>query len=67
MPRISMIRKLRIAGGLVIVGLLVELISLYWNNPLAFMLFLSLGGGLVALGILFFLWSLVSAPDQKSS
>lgn len=59
-------KKLKIAGALVMLGLSVELVSLGWNSPLAFMLFLSAGVGLVAVGILFFLWSLVSAPRESN-
>ena len=59
-------KKLRIAGALVVLGLLVELISLTWNTPLSFMLFLSVGVGLIGIGILFFFWSLVSAREQNN-
>jgi hypothetical protein len=38
----------------------VELLSLIRIHPLAFMLFLSLGGGLLAAGVALYLYSLVS-------
>lgn len=56
----SMAKKLRTAGILIIIGLVVEAISLAWNNPLSFVAFLGIGGLFLALGILFYLWTLVS-------
>lgn len=52
-PRMD--RRRRMAGFLIGGGLLVETISLFWSHPLAFILFLVVGAGLVALGILFYL------------
>ena len=57
---IKMTSRLRIAGVLVFLGLVVELLTLSWNNPIAFLVFLGIGGLLIALGILFYLLSLVS-------
>jgi len=65
MAREEINKKLRISGALVVAGLLVQLISLCWNSPLAFMLFLSVGGGLVGIGILFFVWSLASVRTER--
>jgi len=58
-----MLRKLRISGILVILGLLVEALSLCWNNALSFMSFVVVGGLLFASGVLLFLYSLVSSND----
>lgn len=55
-----MTARLRIAGVLVFVGLLIEAFTLTWNNPIAFVVFIGLGGLLMGLGILFYLLSLVS-------
>lgn len=55
-----MAKKLRTAGILIIIGLVVEAISLAWNNPLSFVAFLGIGGLFLALGILLYLWTLVS-------
>ncbi len=57
--------RLRIAGGLIIAGLLVELVTLLWSHPTAFLFFLLLGGTLMAAGILFFLYSLISGYGDK--
>lgn len=57
---LKMTARLRIAGVLVFVGLLIEAFTLTWNNPIAFVVFIGLGGLLMGLGILFYLLSLVS-------
>jgi hypothetical protein len=56
-----MLRKLRISGILVVLGLIVEALSLCWNNALSFMSFVVFGGFFLASGILLFLYSLVSS------
>jgi uncharacterized membrane protein len=53
-------RWLQLSGILLILGLLVEALCLLWTRPLAFVLFLGVGGLLLGLGILVFLFSLVS-------
>jgi hypothetical protein len=53
-------RSLRVSGILLILGLLVEALSLCWNTALSFMSFVVVGGLLFASGILLFLYSLVS-------
>jgi hypothetical protein len=61
-------RRLRIAGGMIIAGLLVELFSLRWSHPTAFLVFIVFGGALIGIGILFYLYSLVSrAPVEAQS
>jgi hypothetical protein len=54
-------RLLRIATVLIILGLVVEIISLQWVHPLAFVLFAFVGASLLGLGILAYLASLVFA------
>jgi hypothetical protein len=54
-------RSLRISGILLTLALLVELISLLWGKPLAFLLFAFIGGALFLAGIVLYLFSLVSA------
>jgi len=56
-------RRLRLSGILIIVGLVVEGLSLIWNHPLSFVAFLGLGGLLLAAGIILYLWTLASAPS----
>jgi hypothetical protein len=63
----SIDRSLRISGILVIIGLLVEALCLVWSRPIAFVVLVCLGGALVGLGVLLFLYSLVSAPLPRSN
>jgi hypothetical protein len=66
--RLEMSRVLRIASALIILGLIVEIISLAWIHPLAFTLFAFVGVVLIGLGILVYLASLVlvvSPPGES--
>jgi hypothetical protein len=63
-------RRLRISGVLIILGLVVELLSLIRIHPLAFMGFLVIGGGLLLAGVVLYLFSLVSVagpPPTESA
>jgi len=53
-------RKLKIAGCLIMLGLLVEATTLYWSRPLSFLGFIGIGGFLVAAGIALYLLSIVN-------
>jgi hypothetical protein len=67
-PGDSMGRRLRISGILVIIGLLVEALCLVWSRPIAFVVLVCIGGALIGLGVLVFLYSLVSgAPHTAHS
>jgi hypothetical protein len=60
-------RKLQISGIILILGLVVEaLCLLLGHGPIAFMIFAGLGGALFAVGILLYLYSLVSAKAEPS-
>jgi hypothetical protein len=59
-PEAFISRRLRIAGILVFLGLIVEALSLIWNHPLSFVAFVGIGGLLLFLGIVFYLTALVS-------
>jgi hypothetical protein len=60
--------RLRISGILVIIGLLVEALCLVWSRPIAFVVLVCIGGALIGLGVLVFLYSLVSgAPHTPDS
>lgn len=54
-------KYLRISSVLVIAGLVIEIVSLVWQHPLAFVLFAFVGAGLIGLGILVYLAGLVFA------
>ena len=53
-------KRLRIAGMLIAIGLIVEALSLIWNHPLSFVAFLGIGGLLLFLGVAVYLTALVS-------
>lgn len=58
---IKMLRFFRVASAFVIVGLLLEIVSLLWFSPLSFVLFAFVAATLIGLGILIYLASLVFA------
>jgi hypothetical protein len=59
-------RQLQVSGILLIVALIIEALSLCWNNTLAFMSFAVLGGLFFASGLLLFLYSLVPSKTAVS-
>jgi hypothetical protein len=56
----SIERRVRWSGILVVAGLTVQMLTLLWTHPLAFVCFLLVGCPLVGAGILLYLYSLVS-------
>jgi hypothetical protein len=64
-PRLS--RRLRLAGILVALGLLVEAATMYWPHPTAFLVFLGVGALLVAAGVLLYLVAIVTVPVMPPS
>ena len=60
MPTITIERRIRWSGILIVMGLLLQMLTLLWTHPLAFMCFLMIGCPLVAAGMLLFFYSLVS-------
>ncbi len=60
-------KRIRLSGLLLIAGLLVELITLRWSHPTSFLFFLLLGGLLMAMGIVVYLLTLVSAENKTSA
>jgi hypothetical protein len=59
LSQIGMQRLLRVSGALIVLGLLVEIVSLVWFHPLAFVLFAFVGVALIGSGIVVYLASLV--------
>jgi len=53
-------RRLQVSAILLILGLVIEALSLLGSRPFAFLVFLFLGGLLMLSGILVYLYSLVS-------
>jgi hypothetical protein len=61
----GMSRILRLSGILLILGLAIEAVSLMFNHPLSFMGFIIVGGALLAVGVLLFLYSLVEIAQAN--
>jgi predicted membrane channel-forming protein YqfA (hemolysin III family) len=53
-------RKLKIAAYLLIAGLVVEGVSLYWSHPTSFLVFIIVGGILLVAGIVTYLIAIVT-------
>ncbi len=58
----TMEKRLRIAGAFVLLGLLVELVALRWTHPTAFLVLAFVGIPIMSLGIVIYLYSLISIP-----
>lgn len=56
----SMDRRLRISGALVLAGLVIEALALRWSHPTAFLVFALVGIPVQFIGIVIFLYSLVT-------
>lgn len=54
-------RRLKLSGILVGLGLAVEALTMAWSHPTAFLVFLLLGGTMVGLGVLLYLYGIASA------
>jgi hypothetical protein len=59
-------RRLQISGIILILGLLVEGLCLLGRGPIAFILFVGLGGLLFVAGVLGYLYSLVGVKVEPS-
>lgn len=56
----------KVSSALVVVGLLLEIVSLLWFSPLSFALFAFVAASLIGVGILVYLASLVFAAVPGS-
>jgi hypothetical protein len=54
-------RRLKIAAYLLIAGLMVEVLTLYWSSPLSFMFLIGVAGTLVAVGVIVYFTAIVAA------
>ena len=63
MPEFAVETRIKWAGLLVALGLLVQILALFRIHPLSFVAFLVIGCPLVAAGILIFLTSLVAHEE----
>jgi predicted membrane channel-forming protein YqfA (hemolysin III family) len=53
-------KRRRVAGVFIVLGLVIEALCLIWNTPIAFVIFVAIGGLLMFVGIVLYLYSLVS-------
>jgi uncharacterized membrane protein HdeD (DUF308 family) len=60
-------RYLRISGVLLILGLIVEALTLCWNTAASFMSFMIFGGILLVGGVLIYIYSLVGGQPTSGS
>ncbi len=63
----GMSKILRVSGIFLILGLAIEGVSLLFNHPLSFMGFIIVGGTFLGVGVLLFLFSLVSIAQANPS
>jgi hypothetical protein len=63
----SVERRLQISSVMIIFGLLVEALCLAWGGPLAFIVFLGVGGLSLFAGIAFYLISLSRHPHLNKA
>lgn len=60
-------RRIRLAGVMVILGLLVEVVTLLVRGPISFLVFMFLGGALVLAGMLTYLLSFIGGGAAESA
>jgi len=53
-------KRRQVAGISIVLGLLIEALCLIWATPIAFVIFVAIGGLLMFVGIVLYLYSLVS-------
>ena len=59
--------RLRIFAFFIVLGLILELISLGWVHPVAFLLFAIAGCGCLFVGMAGYLYSIVSVPIERGT
>lgn len=52
--------RLRLSGMFIILGLIIQALSLLWNHPLSFIAFVTLGGLFLVIGIVLYLLAVVN-------
>lgn len=62
-PDPRLVRRFKLAGLLLGLGLLVETVTLFWSHPTSFLFFLLLGGLLVSSGVLLYLFLVATYPS----
>jgi hypothetical protein len=57
-------KRLQIAGVLLMLGLMIEAICLFWARPIAFIVMVVVGGLFCGIGVVVYLYSLLSARQD---
>jgi hypothetical protein len=55
-------RRRQVAGVCLAIGLIIEALCLIWATPIAFVIFVAIGGSLMFVGFVLYLTSLVNSP-----
>ena len=58
--------RLRFAGAFIILGMVIQALSLLWNHPLSFIAYVILGGLFQVIGIALYLLTLVNMPESPA-
>jgi len=58
-------RSMASAGWCIAIGLVIQVVTLQWSHPTAFLVFIGLGGSLVALGIARYLWGVFTGLAEQ--
>jgi predicted membrane channel-forming protein YqfA (hemolysin III family) len=62
--------RMRLSGAFIILGLVIQALSLLWNHPLSFIAFVTAGGLLLVIGIVLYLLTLVNmaaVPPEEAA
>ena len=54
-------KRRQLAGVFIVLGLVIEALCLIWSTPIAFVIFVAISGLLMFVGIVLYLYSLVSS------
>jgi len=63
--KFALSQRLRAAGALIVIGLVIEGWTLHWNSPIGFLVFLGIGGLFIACGIIIYLLALIALPAGR--
>ena len=53
-------KRRQVSGIFIVLGIMIEALCLLWSTPIAFVIFVAIGGLSMFVGIVLFLYSLVS-------
>jgi hypothetical protein len=68
MPTVKQLEKRRqVAGVFIVLGLVIEALCLIWPTPIAFVIFVAIGGLFMFVGIMLYLYSLVSGAGVSET